>query len=206
MLKDGKVVGTYQGRGDEVEIEEAKLDGETLSFQYTRNWEDRTFTVKYRGKIIEDTITGELEWSVGERSGTRPWQAKRVVEIADILGTWKFKITTDEGETFEPSITFTLDGDNLKGAFSSQWGDREAENVQLKDNEVSFEISGETEDNDFLVIYKGKPRGDSIKGTVEYDFGGQTGTIAFEGRRQVVDQKKADAQSEAVSAEEKNEE
>ena len=204
VLKDGKVAGTYQGRGDEVEIEEAKLDGETLSFQYTRNWEDRTFTVKYRGKISEDTITGELEWSVGEQSGTRPWQAKRVVEIADILGTWKFKVTTDEGETIEPSITFTLDGDKLKGAYSSQWGDREAEKVELTDNVLSFEISGQTEETDFLVVYQGKPRGDSIRGMIKYDFGGNTGTIAFEGRRQV-DKKKADAKSEAESAEEKNE-
>ncbi len=203
-IEDDKLVGTYKGRRDEVEIEEAKLSGDTISFQLTRQFEDRTFTLKYRGKIDDDTIQGEVEWSMGDRSGTRDWKAKRVVEIADILGTWKFKVTTDEGETFEPSITFTLDGDQLKGAFSSPWGDRDAKKVELKDNVVSFEISGKTEDNDFLVIYKGKPRGDSIKGTVEYDFGGNTGTIAFEGRRQV-DKKKADAKGETAGAEEKKE-
>lgn len=194
-LKDGKILGTYKGRGDEVEIEEAKIDGDMVSFRITRGFDDLTFTVTYRGKISEDTIKGELEWSVGDRSGIRPWEAKRVVEMADILGTWKLKVTTEDGNSFEPTVTFTKDGDKLKGAYSSQWGDRDAENVLLKDNVLSFEISGETAEDVFLVTYKGRPRGDSITGTLEYDFGGQSGTRPFKGQRQE-EKKKAKEKSD----------
>ena len=35
----------------------------------------------------------------------------------------------------------------------------------------------------FKVVYMGKPRGDSIKGTIDYDFNGNTGTVDFEGKR-----------------------
>ena len=183
-LKDGEVVGTYERRGEEVDIEKAKIDGERLSFQYTGNWGENIVTVKFSGKISEDTIKGQVDWLVDEQSGTREWEAKRVVENSDVLGTWNFVIVTEDGDKIEPSITITQDGDKLQGAYNSPWGKRDARFIKLKDNVLTFEISGETEDNDFRATYHGKPRGDSIKGSIDYDFGGQTGAIDFEGRRQ----------------------
>ena len=33
-VDDGKVSGTYKGEGEPVEIQDAKIDGDTLSFQF----------------------------------------------------------------------------------------------------------------------------------------------------------------------------
>ncbi len=183
-LKDDKVVATLERRGEDVEIEKTKLDGDTLSFQYTRSWDDRSVTVKFSGKISEDAIKGHVDWTVGDQSGTRDWEARRVVEVADVLGTWKFELEMGDGGRMEPSITITQDGEDLRGAFNSRFGQRDARNVKLENNVLTFEISGDTDDSEFLVIYRGKPRGDAIAGTIEYDFGGQTGSIDFKGRRQ----------------------
>ncbi len=47
LKMDGdKVTGTYKGRRDEVKITDAKMDGDTLSFQYKRETGDFRFTAK----------------------------------------------------------------------------------------------------------------------------------------------------------------
>ncbi len=202
-VEDGKVVAKYERRGEEVDIEETKVEGDTLSFQYSRSWDGRKVTVKFSGKVGEDSIKGQVDWSVGDRNGTREWEAKRVVEIADVLGTWKFVIEMEGGRKMEPTITIIQDGEGLQGAFNSQWGERDARNVKLDNNELTFEISGETDDGDFRVTYRGKPRGDSIKGNIEYDFGGQTGTIDFKGERH---KKKVDDEKDNQAGDDENSE
>ena len=84
----------------------------------------------------------------------------------------------------EPRIRFTKEGDKVKGAYVGPRDDeREATNIKVEDNKLTFEISGENDGNTFKVVYTGKPRGDSIKGTVDYDFNGNTGTVDFIGKR-----------------------
>ena len=73
--------------------------------------------------------------------------------------------------------------DKLKGVFVNRWDEREAMNVKLKDNKLAFEISGGKDGNEFKFIYTGKPRGNSIKGTFEYNFNGNTGSNEFNGMR-----------------------
>ena len=48
----------------------------------------------------------------------------------------------------------------------------------------------------FVVTYKGKPRGNAIKGAVDYDFDGQTGSVDFEGKL-VREAKKKDKEKSA---------
>ena len=184
-LQHGKVVGTLQGRGDEVKIENGKLEGDKLSFQYTRARGDRAFTVKYQGKVTAASIKGTLEFSFGDRVRTREWEAKRIIALADILGLWKFSSTRRNGEPLETSLKITRDGDKLKGLYTSPWREHEIPKITLKGNVLSFEYSGETDRGDFHFAYKGKVGRNSIKGNVEYKFGDREGSREFTGKREV---------------------
>ncbi len=176
-----KVTGTYKGRREAVKIDDVKMDGDMLSFQYKRDTGDFRFTANYQGKVSEDTIKGTIEFSSDRGSREFDWEAKRSTELVDVLGKWQFKIETQNG-VIEPSVTFSQEGDKIKGAYVSRLGEREAKNIKVNENKLTFEISGENDGNQFKVVYTGKPRGDSIKGTVDYDFNGTTGSTDFTGK------------------------
>ena len=77
-LEGDKLTGTMAGRNNtDTAIEEAKLKGDEVSFQVTREFNGIKVTTKYNGKISGDTIKGKIE---SERNGTpqsRDWEAKR---------------------------------------------------------------------------------------------------------------------------------
>lgn len=69
-----KLTGTIIGRdGRESKIEEGKVKDGKVSFQVTREFNDRKITIKFQGELSGDAIKGKVEF--GERS--RDWEAKR---------------------------------------------------------------------------------------------------------------------------------
>ena len=71
--------GRRQQEPTEVAIEEAKIKGDEVSFQITREFNDNKFVTKYIGKIAGDTIKGK---TTSERNGQvreNEFTAKRVV-------------------------------------------------------------------------------------------------------------------------------
>jgi hypothetical protein len=76
--EDDKLTGAVIGRdGKEAKIEDAKIDGNNISFQITRERMDQKITVKYSGKISGDTITGKMEFNFGGEDRSMDWEAKR---------------------------------------------------------------------------------------------------------------------------------
>lgn len=82
LKKDGdKITGSVPGRdGGETAIENAKIEGDTLTFAVTREFNGNKFTQKYSGKIAGDTITGKIESERDGQTRSRDWVAKRKVE------------------------------------------------------------------------------------------------------------------------------
>jgi len=182
-LKGDKVTGTYATSRAKTRIQHGKVDKDQLSFQVDREFNDRKFTIKFRGKVSEDTIKGKGAFSADGKSREFDWEAKRTVGLADVVGTWRFRIETGNGNSLEPSLKLAIKGKKISGVYTSRRGDIEAKKIEIKDNQLTFEISGENDGNQWKVTYKGKPRGNSMKGTIDYDFGGNTGTVEFEGKR-----------------------
>ncbi len=178
-----QLTGTYK-RGDrQRKIENGKVDGDQVSFQIGFEANGRKVVVKFKGKLEEDTIDGKVAVKSDEWSGEFDWKATRRVTPADVAGTWKFKVTAENGEVMEPSIKLSVEGDSLKGAYTSRFGEFEAKEIAIKDGQLTFVIGGEYEGQKWRVTYKGKPRGDAIKGKIDFDFSGNTGTVDFEGQR-----------------------
>lgn len=80
LKQDGeKLTGTISGRqGRETEIENGKVEGNKVSFQVTRTFNENTFTQKYEGTLEGDTIKGKVEFQGRDgQTQSRDWEIKR---------------------------------------------------------------------------------------------------------------------------------
>lgn len=183
--QDGeKLSGLYSGpRLAEFAVEEVSLKDDELTFRVSREQNGNKMIFTYHGKVSGDSITGKMDYDVAGEQGTLPFEAKRVKEQVNAAGTWKFKITAESGQVFEPSLALTADGGELTGVYTGQLGETPAEQVKLDGSQLSFQVSRERDGRTYTMKYRGKIDGDTIKGTIDYDFDGQTGSIDFDGTR-----------------------
>lgn len=91
-MEGDKVVGTVTGGGrgggggggqpQETKITNAKLTGDELSFDVTREFNGNSVTAKYKGKVAGDTITGKISRERDGETRETDWVAKRKKEAA----------------------------------------------------------------------------------------------------------------------------
>ena len=73
-----KLSGSMSGRqGTETAIEDAKIDGDKVSFKVTREFNGNKMVIQFEGKIDGDTIKGERKTERDGQTQTREWEAKR---------------------------------------------------------------------------------------------------------------------------------
>jgi hypothetical protein len=79
-LEGDKLTGKISGRGSDIDISDAKVSGDDISFNVTRERNGNSSTQKYSGKLSGDTITGKIEFERNGESQSRDWEAKRETE------------------------------------------------------------------------------------------------------------------------------
>lgn len=201
---DGKQLkGKYTAFNNTTEIEDAKLEKDQLTFVARREFNGQKFDVDFEGQLKDDEIVGTVTVALGDEPREFEWNAKRAVEVDDVVGEWNLRLETPNG-VVEPKLTIKKgEKDALSGTYESVFGEREPKNLALKDNQLTWEISSDDQDEfDFKVVYKGRPRGNLIEGTNEFDFGGNAGTMKFTGKRTPPEEKKKEPRpAEAKPAE-----
>jgi hypothetical protein len=85
---------------------------------------------------------------------------------ADPSGTWKWTTRSPNGE-IETSLKLESKDGKLAGAYSNQFGDASISNVSFQDDVLAFEVVREFNGAKFVIKYRGKLEGDTIKGTIE---------------------------------------
>src|SRR5262245_40795118 len=103
---------------------------------------------------------------------------------ADPAGTWKCEYVVNDMKRTS-TLTVKKDGDKLSGTMT--WQDKKEsklQDVKFKDGELTFSADREIMDNKFTIKYKVKVEGDKLKGKAEADFGGETRSFDFEGKRE----------------------
>jgi hypothetical protein len=182
---DGKKLdGNYTAFGSTTKVEEGKLDKDTLSFVVRPEFNGNQFEVKFNGTVAKDEIKGAIHLQFGDEPQEFPWTAKRFVDPDDVVGVWDLKIEAPDFGEIVSTLTVTKDDKGLRARYANDFFDLEAKNVQIKENELLFEISSENEEFSFKSNYRGTPRGNAIEGKSAFDFGGNTGEMKFTGKRQ----------------------
>ena len=89
-----------------------------------------------------------------------------VALAADPTGTWKWTTPSPNGEIVTTLKLESTDG-KLAGTYSNQFGDTAISNASLQDDVIAFEVVRELGSNKYVVKYRGKFDGDTIKGVIE---------------------------------------
>lgn len=191
LADDGKVVGTFHGRTGTQEIQNGKLEGDELSFDFEAEFNGNAVELAFSGTLKKDDIDGTVVASVNGEEYEFPWTPKRSVKLEDVFGKWQIRIDTPDGNVLEPKLEIKKDGDAAKGTYVSQSGrELNVKNIKVKDNNLTFTIEANFDGTDLKADYKGRPYGSKISGSVAYDFGGQTGELEFSGKRETEKKKK----------------
>jgi hypothetical protein len=166
-----------------------------------REFGGNQFDVQFSGKVEKDEIKGTIKVDFGNNGPQEfEWIAKRAIEPDDVLGVWKLVVESSMGP-MERQFTITKDHDKLQGLYHSQFADHDAKDLTLKDNQLSWEVSGEREGRPFKIVYDGRPRGNAIEGTCDFDFGGDIkGTTKFTGKRTPPEKEKPAADAKPSDA------
>jgi len=79
LKQEGKnLTGTISGRDNtESPIEDAKVDGDMISFKVTREFNGNKMVFNYSGKVTGDEIVGETKFERNGEAQTREWKAKK---------------------------------------------------------------------------------------------------------------------------------
>ncbi|HEY8995336.1 MAG TPA: hypothetical protein VIM71_11780 [Lacunisphaera sp.] len=85
---------------------------------------------------------------------------------ADPTGLWKWSVHSPNGEISTTLKLESKDG-KLVGAYSNQFGDATINNASFQEDVLAFEVVRELGGGKFVVKYRGKLAGDTVKGTLE---------------------------------------
>ena len=182
--KEGKVVGTYQGRIGPLEIKKGKMEGDQLSFQFAIDAGGQQIDIKFAGKIKDDDIEGTVAFVAATGSGEFPWKAKRSVDLSDVLGKWRIRIETDGGEVLERELDVSKSGKDIKAVYKGQGAEYPVRDLKVKDNKLTFAVNIDFNGNPLVAKYAGRPYGDKLAGTLNFEIGGNTGEVDFTATRE----------------------
>lgn len=102
---------------------------------------------------------------------------------ADATGQWKWSYERN-GETVPNTMTLKQDGEKLTGTVIGRSNIETAiADGRIKDGAISFTVTRERNGAKFVSYYKGRLAGDTIKGTIEMDRGGQKSSREWDARR-----------------------
>lgn len=85
---------------------------------------------------------------------------------ADPTGTWKWTTQSPNGEIATTLKLESTDG-KVTGTYSNEFGASAISKVSFQDDVIAFEVVRDLGGFSFVVKYRGKLEGDSIKGTLE---------------------------------------
>ena len=106
-----------------------------------------------------------------------------VARAEDPTGTWKWTVTFNNN-TREQTLKLKLDGDKLTGAVIGRNNQETAiEDGSYKAGELSFKVTRERNGQKFTSKFEGKVSGDTIKGKMMVNFGGDEQTRDWEAKR-----------------------
>ncbi len=181
LKQDGdKLSGVVTGRnGNETPLEDIALAGDQVSFKLTRERNGEKVTTKVVAKVTGDELKGKLESNYGGENRTLDWQAKREKETADtapastgVTGNWHYQLNLG-GNELDLLLSLKQEGDKVTGKVSVADFELPISEGKIAGNAISFTVAVDRDDLKFTSKYKGTVAGDTIKGKIHSDRGGQ---------------------------------
>jgi hypothetical protein len=177
--------GGYLGAsGKEAPIQDVKFKDGELSFRVVDVIDEDRVPFFFVGKLSGDTISGTTKLGTGKDAVSLKFQGEKLeTPTANVAGTWKLKVPFKSGQPFEHTLKLVQTGSGLSGTYQGEQGETPIADGLIFGDELTFEVIRERSGNKYRVRYQGKVSGETMKGSVEYDFDGIGGFLDFEGKR-----------------------
>ena len=181
---DGKIVGTLSANNFALEVKDIELKGNELSFSVNDEYQGTEWSTRYKGVVKGDEIDGTGVFTVGDQSWDFDWKPKRSVQLDDVVGTWQIRIVSPDGNILEPTMKISEEDGSYKSVYTSTQGQQfDVKDLRVEKNTLKFTVAGEFDGYSIKVDYQGRPHGDKLSGSLDYDFEGTTGQVEFTARR-----------------------
>lgn len=185
-LEGEKLTGALKGARAETPIQDAKLDGNEVSFKIQRETQRGQMTALYKGKIDGDTLRGTITTRTGEQSREREWQAKRDAAAAvEVAGDWAWTMKRDNGETWEATLRIKRDGSAVTGHFIRPDGEANIElrNAKLVASTLTFDTVLERDGNSMTIRNTATIEGRKMTGKSQGESNGESWMRPWEATR-----------------------
>ncbi|MGD9648630.1 MAG: hypothetical protein AB7U73_23165 [Pirellulales bacterium] len=116
------------------------------------------------------------------------WMLSPALAVADDevtpVGDWQLEIATPDGLVLNLKVNIKKDGDDYSGTMIGDDGvETELSDISFKDEELKFDLSRDFGGQQLTSKFSGKLTAEKYEGTVDYDIGGQAGTLEVTGAR-----------------------
>lgn len=190
-VEDGKLTGAMPGareRDQPTPIKDGKINGEDVSFTLTKERDGQEYTATYTGKLSGNTIKGRMQFTRDGETRSRSWEATRQKDTPPprpqgFFGEWRYSVTISEGDKIDLSLNLRREKDEWLGVV--KFGDVKLpiSDVQKDGLDISFKVVWDRDGEKHTSKYSGHRDGDTIKGKIESDFGGQNRTFEWLAKR-----------------------
>jgi hypothetical protein len=174
-VADGAVTGTVEGMPTtSAEIHEGKIDGDTVSFWVSTDYQGQTYKLVYKGKV--SPAGDEIAFTFGTDDGS--WSAQMTVARSsdtapaapaaamDVTGTWKGAFDYS-GTTFQQIIHLTSANGLVTGTVEGlPTTPAEIHEGKIDGDTVSFWVSTDYQGQTYKLLYKGKAGEEQIAFTL----------------------------------------
>jgi hypothetical protein len=183
--ENGKVSGDFIGfDGKATPIQDFKIKDGELSFKVPQEMGPNKVTINFVAKLAEDKMQGTAKIALPAGAREFGFQGERLkTPTVSAAGTWKLRVALRDGPTFQPTLKLAQEGTALKGTYVGEQGETAITNSLIFGDEVTFDVARERDGKKYRLHYQGKIKGDSLNGSVDYDFDGIVGIVSFQGER-----------------------
>jgi hypothetical protein len=104
----------------------------------------------------------------------------------DPTGTWKWSFTSPNGNTMSQTLKLKMEGEKLTGTVTGRNNQETAiEAAKMTADELTFQVTRDRNGEKIVSKYKGKVTADTIKGTIESNWGGENRSREWEAKKEV---------------------
>jgi hypothetical protein len=174
---NGEISGSYDMGGATYAVNNSRVSGTTLAWDFDLEIEGQTLNISFSGDISGDTLAGTVTIA---GVGDFPWEAQRDLP-SEIIGAntskWIITFTLPDGRLQNPVLVIRDDQGTLSAVYTIDGIALDAEDFMIEDERFSFSLS--VPDAGITAQFSGTVDGDSATGVIAYEVGEESGEIKF---------------------------
>lgn len=97
--------------------------------------------------------------------------AQTSADFSAVLGAWEMTLETPRGSVTQ-TLTFTAEGDELKGSAMAPNGTIQLQNVSFEDGRITFQVTRTLRNREITQSYSATIQGEQMTGTISGGRGG----------------------------------